>query len=256
MLKTRLALTVLAVSSIALAIAGCGDGEGSGDPSPASVTPPGSSSYVEGTLRPTGTLKSNLDSVSKAIAGVDNLGDLIVSELESSARDSGESLDFEREVDPWLGSTGAVVIPATTPGRASFRPTRSSSSSRPTRRRRRRFIDRQKPGGSGESVVGLVDDFLVIAEDRRTLKSVADASEGNSLGDEERFEQTIALASGGSLADAYVDVGGLLDQGEVDIDEQVAKGLEEADIDPDTATAVVSVIRAPTRSRSTFAATS
>lgn len=238
MLKIRLLLAVLTASSLAFAFAGCGDGESSSDLNPASVAPPGSVVYVEGTLRPTGALKSNVDSASETIAGVGNLGDLIVSELETAARDGGESLDFEEDVDPWLGSTGAVVFQRLEDDELSDPIILVQSTDTEATQR---FIDEQKPGDSGESAVGIVDDFLVIAANRRTLESVANAAEGNSLGDEARFEQTIALASGGSLADAYVDVGGLLDQGEVDIDDQVAKGLDEASIDPDTATAVVSL---------------
>lgn len=237
MLKTRLVPTVFALASFSLAVAGCGDG-GSTESSPASLAPPRSVVYVEGTLRPTGSLQSNLDSVAEAVAGVDDLGDLIASELESSARDGGEPLDFEREVEPWLGEKGAVVFQRLEDDELSDPIVLVESADTEATQR---LIDKQGSGTPGESVVEIVDGFLVIAADERTLRSVADASEGDSLGDEERFEQTISLAPGGSLADVYVDVGGLLEQGDVDIDDQVAKGLDEASIDTDTTTAAVSV---------------
>ena len=61
-------------------------------------------------MRPEGELKSNIESLAKSIGGVDDLGGKIVSELEKSASSSGEELDYEKEVEPWLGEKGGLFF--------------------------------------------------------------------------------------------------------------------------------------------------
>ena len=41
---------------------------------------------------------------------IDDLGGLIVEELESSASDDGEPVDFAKEVEPWLGEKAGVAF--------------------------------------------------------------------------------------------------------------------------------------------------
>jgi len=52
-------------------------------------------------VQPEGKLKSNVESLAKSLGGINDLGGLIVSELESSAGSSGEEFDYEKEVEPW-----------------------------------------------------------------------------------------------------------------------------------------------------------
>lgn len=235
MLKTRLLPTVLTISLFAF-VAGCGDDGDSPDPGLAGLAPPKTVVFVEGMLRPEGALKSNVDSVARQIAGVDSLGDFVISELEGSAQDEGESFDFEQDVEPWLGDSGAVAFQRLEDGELSEPIILIQSADTAATQR---LIDRV--GDSNENEVAIVDDALVIADDRQTLDAVATASEGDSLAAEEIFDETISFASEGSFADAYVDVGALLRQGEVDVDEQVEKGLEAAGVGLDDAAALVSL---------------
>ncbi|HWM55191.1 MAG TPA: DUF3352 domain-containing protein [Solirubrobacterales bacterium] len=235
MLKTRFLPTVLVIFLFAF-VAGCGDGDDSLGSGLAGLAPPKAVVFVEGKLRPEGALRSNLDSVTRQIAGVDSLGDFVVSELEGSAEDEGESFDFEQDVEPWLGDSGAVAFQRLEDRELSepiilIQSTDTAAT--------QRLIDRV--GDSSENEVAIVDDALVIAEDKRTLDAITAASEGESLANEKLFEETFSLASEGSFADAYVDVGGLLRQGEVDVDEQLEKGLEEAGVELDGAAALISL---------------
>ena len=108
-MKPRLVLLVAAATAaLALLAAGCGGSEDGSGSDPAALAPPKSPLYIEATVQPEGELKTNVDALAKSIAGVDDLGGLIVSELESSASDSGEELDFEKEVEPWLGEKGGL----------------------------------------------------------------------------------------------------------------------------------------------------
>jgi len=253
-MKLRLALAAAAFSVL---LAGCGGGSSSGGEDVASVAPRESLVFVEGVLRPSGELKSNTDAVTEQIAGFDNLGDYIVSKLESSARDEGEQLDFEKEVEPWLGERGGVFFGKLQDGDLSrFGAIVESTDTAATQE----FIDRQTRasdtpyeeasyegvdfefGGPDENAFGVVGDFLVFGEDGQVVEEAIQASHREALADEDRFASAISAASDGSLADVYVDVGGLIDESGGEIDPQARQILQKAGIDPSKATAVASVI--------------
>jgi hypothetical protein len=253
MIKTRLALPALAALA-AVAIAGCGGGSSS---DVAGLAPPDSLFFVEGTLRPTGSLKENVDSIASKVAGVDDLGDLIVEELEKSAREDGEPLDFEAEVEPWLGEEAGVafkglegsdsseplVIVETTDGAAAKR-----FVEKQTRERKVPYEDGSyegvdfKVGGKEGDAIGAIGEYLVVANDEAAFKAAVDASNGESLADESRFSEAMSNAADGSLADIYADVGGLIDKSGGQVDPQVRELLQKMGIDLSEATAFASVV--------------
>lgn len=239
----------------AIAIAGCGGSDSSSDP--ATFAAPGSLIYVEGDLRPNGEMEANADAIASTVAGAESLGDLIVSKLESSASDDGEPVDFAKDVEPWLGEKAGVAFRTLEDGDPSdpviaLETTDAAAA--------REFIDDQagqskdpfedgsyegvdfKVGGPEQNGVGVIDDFLVIAEGEAGFKAAVDAAQGDSLADEARFADAISAVSDGSLADVYVDVGGLLDASKDEIDPQARQILQSSGIDPSEATAVASVI--------------
>jgi len=232
------ALPVVLLAVLALLIAGCGgDGDSAGS-GLAELAPPQSVVFVEGELRPEGKLKSNVDAVARRVAGVDDLGELIVSELEDSARDDGESFEYERDLEPWLGERGAVAFERLEADDELSEPIILVESTDTAATQE--AIDRLDSSDEPEPKVGIVGDTLVIA-DKRTFKAVVAASEGDSLAGEALFEETFALAPEGGFADAYVDVGTLIRQGDVDVDEQVEKGLQEGGVELGSAAALVSL---------------
>jgi len=259
MIKIRPSISVLAVLAV-LAIAGCGsssDGSSSSDVGPATLAAPGSLVYVEGNLKPTGALKSNVDSVANKIAGIDDLGEFVVSELESSAHGDGESVDFATEVEPWLGKTAGVAFERLEDGELSdpliaIETTNAKAT--------QEFIDKKasggkdsykdlsyqgvdfKVGGSEGNAVGVIGEWAVIAAGEKAFKAAVDASGGDSLGGEDRFQTAFDAASSGSIADIYVDVGGVIEQSGDKIDPQAQELLQSSGIDPSEATAVASVI--------------
>jgi Protein of unknown function (DUF3352) len=259
MIKIRLSIPVLAVAA-AIAIAGCGSSSGSSSTSsdgPASLAAPGSLVYVEGNLKPTGELKSNVDSVANKIAGIDDLGEFVVSELESSSGDEGEPVDFATEIEPWLGKTAGVAFERLEDGELSdpliaiqttnakatqgFIDKQANGSQDPSKDLSYEGID-FKVGGSEGNAVGVVGEWLVIANGEKAFKAAVDASDGDSLAGEDRFQTAFDAASNGSLADIYVDVGGVLNQSGDKIDPQAQELLQSSGIDPSEATAVASVI--------------
>ncbi len=182
---------------------------------------------------------------------------LIVSELESSATDSGEELDYEKEIEPWLGETGGMffqdydgedfnrygIAVQTTDADASqaFIDKRSESGDEEVKDGSYDGVD-YKVGSEDETTVGVIGDFVAIAEDEATFKQMVDASGGDSLADEETYSKAVDAAPAESFADVFVDIGGLIDSSGGEIDPEAQQLLDSAGLDPREATAVASLI--------------
>lgn len=232
MAGARLAACVAALL-VALAL-GCGGSSQESDL--ARFASPGTLVWVEAELQPGGVQKANADALAKRLAGVDSFGELVVSELEGDAQGGGAPLDFEVEVEPWLGEEGGVAFERLVAGGLSD-PLIAVRTTDPEAAQA--FVKRRV--GEGDAV-DVIDDVLVIADDAKALEAATDASEGESLADEDRFQTAFAAASEGGLVNLYVDIGGILEQSEDRIDPQARRLLRSAGIDPSEATAVASVI--------------
>lgn len=254
-MKSRSLFAALAVAAPIALAAGCGGGSSDHDLS--ALAPPGAPVFVEGTLHPEGELKSNVDAIAKQVAGVDNLGEFVVEKLENSAEEDGQPLDYAKEVEPWLGDragvffeqlegedfsgTGAIVESTDTGATQEFIDTHVKGSKDPYSAVSYEGVD-YEVGGSEGNAIGVVGDFLVVAEGEKVFREIVDASNGESLGDEDTFAKAISAASDGSLADVYVDIGELIDQGGGQIDPTARQILRNAGIDPSEATAVASIV--------------
>ena len=258
-MRLRLATTVAALAALlALLVAGCGsESSGSSGSDPAALAPATSPLYIEATLQPEGELKTNVEDLAQTIAGVDGLGELIVEELESEATDSGEELDYEKEIAPWLGERAGMffqkydgeefrsygVAVETTDADASqdFIDRRSESGDEEVSDGSYDGVD-YKVGSEDETTVGVIGDFVAIAEDEGTFKQMVDASGGDSLADADDFSETFDGAAGDSFADLFVDIGALINQSGGTIDPEARQFLDSAGIEPNEATAVASLI--------------
>ncbi len=256
-MRSRPLLAALAVAALIAVLAGCGGGGGSSGSEVAELAPPGTPIFIEGTVRPSGELKSNVEAVAERFSGIGNLGDFVVSELESSAQEDGEPFDYAEEVEPWLGERAAVfferieddeptelgIVVESTDAEATqeFVDTQVEQSDEPYRDGSYGGVD-YRIGGPDGNAIAVVDDFLLIAEDEPVFKDAVDASQGDSLAAEDTFSEAISAASAGSLADVYVDVGRLIEQSGGEIDPQARQILQNAGIDPSEATAVASVV--------------
>lgn len=257
MIKVRLSISAFAVLAVLFA-AGCGSSsDGAGSDTPASLAAPGSLVYVEGNLKPTGQLKSNVDAVANKIAGIDDLGEFVVSELESSSDSEGEPVDFATEVEPWLGETAGVAFEHLE-GEELSEPLIAIQTT--NAKATQEFIDKQasggkdpyedlsyedidfKVGGPEGNATGVIGEWAVIADNEKAFKAAVDASNGESLAGEDRFQTAFEAASEGSLADIYVDVGGLFNESGGKTEEQAEQIFKSSGVDPSEATAVASVI--------------
>jgi len=252
--KPRLVLLALLAALAALIATGCGGGgdDSSSGSDPAAVVPAQAPIYIDFTVRPEGETKTNVEALAKEIAGVDDLGGLIVSELEKSADDEGEEFDYEKEVEPWLGEEGGFFLQEYEEGDfegygAAVQTEDEGEASE--------FVDKQIEAadeGSYEGVdfkveddettVGVFDGLLVFAEDEAIFKSMVDASEGKNLAGQETFTSAIGNAPGESAADVFVDIGRLIKEAGNEIDSETQLFLDAVGIEPKEATAVASLV--------------
>ncbi len=250
-------MVAAATAAIAFSVAGCGGDSGGSGGDPATLAPPKAPLYIEAAVQPEGELKTNVESLAASIGGVDDLGGLIVSELESSASDDGEEFDYAKEVEPWLGEKGGLffqeydgddftgygfAVQSTDTGATQdFIDKQSESGDEPTEEGSYEGVDFEIDSDDG-TAVGVIGDFIALAEDEATFKQMVDASSGESLADGEEFAETVDAAPEGSFADVFVDIGGLIEKSGGTIDPEAQQFLDSAGIDPEEATAVASLI--------------
>lgn len=251
----RLALPVAVLAIAALVLAGCGGSGGSG-PDPATLAPPGAPVFIDATVQPEGKLKSNLDSLAKNVAGIDSVGGLILSELEKSALSSGEEFDYEKEVEPWIGDRAGLFLESYDGkdfhGYGIALQTTDSGASEEFVEKQVESSDEAAKDGSYEGVdfkveadgttIGVIGEFLAVAENERSFKRMVDAENGESLADQDSYSSTVSDAPAGGVADVFVDVGRLIEESGGSIDAEAKQFLDSAGIDPTKATAVATLI--------------
>jgi hypothetical protein len=258
--KLRLIAPVLAATIVCLLAAGCGGGgdSGGGGADPAGIAPAKTPLYVDFTIQPEGETKENVEALAQKLAGVDDLGGLIVSKLEESAGEEGEEVDFEKEVKPWLGERAGFIYPKFEGGdfndfAAAIQVTDGGEAEA--------FVDKHVESGDekfedgsfegvdfkvGEdgTAVGLIDELLVIAVEEGTFKEVVTASKGESLADESAYADAVSKLPPDSAADAYVDIGNLIGEAEAggELDQSTRLFFENAGVKLNEATAVASLV--------------
>lgn len=250
-------LIAVAAALAALAFAGCGGG-GGGSSDPSTLVPPGAPVYVEATVKPEGTLKSNLEALAKRVAGVEDLGQLLVEEAEKAASASGESLDYEKEIEPWLGEKAGlyledyvgenfqgfgIVLQVTDTAAAQEFIDKKSKTDSGAKFEEASFegVDFRISPESG-TAVGIVGDFIAIAKSRKSFEAMVEASKGEALAGQERFSTAMDARPSESLADVYVDIGELIEQAGGSLSSEDELFFEFAGIEPKQATALASVV--------------
>lgn len=256
--KLRLVPIALLAALAALFAAGCGGGgdSSSSGTDPATVVPADAPVFISATVRPEGETKTNIEALAQKIAGVDDLGGLIVEELENSASEDGEELDFEKEVDPWLGDEAGIFLQEYESEDFEGYGAAIQASDEDEARS---FVDKQVEqsdeaveDGSYEGVdfkvqedettIGVFDGLVVFAEDEAIFKSMVDASNGENLAGEASYGDATANVPDDSAADVFVDIGALIDEASGEIDANTQVFLDSLGIEPDEATAVASAV--------------
>ena len=257
LVKLRLVLiSVLAALAAAFA-AGCGGGSDSGGSSDAAtLAPPTAPVFIDFTIRPEGATKTNIEELAKKLAGVNDLGGLIVEELESSVSEDGEEFDFEKEVEPWLGERAGLFLQdyeeEDFEGYGAAIQTEDEDEAREFVDKQVESSDESVEDGSYEGVdfkvqedettIGVFAGFIVFAEDEAIFKSMVDASEGDNLAGEQAFTDATGNVPDESAADVFVDIGGLIEEAGNEIDSSTQAFLDSVGIEPREATAVASLV--------------
>lgn len=257
-MKLRLAPFLLLALLAALFAAGCGDSDdgGSDGTDPASVAPAAAPVFIDATIRPEGETKTNIEALAQKIAGIDDLGELIVEELESSASDDGEELDFEKEVEPWLGDEAGIFLQEYEDddfeGYGAAIQASDEEEARDFVNEQIEADDEEVTDGSYEGVdfkveedettIGVFDGLVAFAQNEAIFKEMVDASNGENLAEAEAYEEATDDLSADSAADVFVDIGALIEQAGGEIDSESQLFLDALGIEPDEATAVASVV--------------
>lgn len=241
---------------LALGFAGCGGGGSS--PGPASAVPAGAPVFVEAKLQPEAKIAANVEALAKKIAGVDNLGGKIVEELENSVAPGEKPLDFATEIEPWLGEnagiylenydgnefqTSGAAIETTDSGAAEeFLQKRVKSAESGVKSGSFEGVEYLTKPGKGGETYGVDGGLVLYGKTEKAFKAMVGAVKGESLADQETFKTATANTPSGSLADVFVDVGGLIKEAGKGIDAETQAFLDTAGIDPQNATAELSLV--------------
>ncbi|MGD9737010.1 MAG: DUF3352 domain-containing protein [Solirubrobacterales bacterium] len=249
-------LLVLAALAAALAVVGCGGGSGSGETEPSEAVPPGASVFVQAQIQPDGEIAENVDSLAEKVAGIDSVGALIAAELERSAADGGAKVDFEKEVQPWLGEEAGIflqeydgedfrgagaALQVSDQGEAEDFVDKTADESGET------YDEADHDGvdfktDEDGTAVGFTEGLLMYAENERIFKQMVDALAGENLAGAESFASASGDAPADSVADVYVDIGALIQETGEGIDDETRLGLELLGIEPEGSTALISLV--------------
>ncbi len=208
-MSRRVAAVGLAVG-VALSLAACG-GSGSAGSGPAALAPADAPFYFEIVARPEGEAADGASAALGKVFDTDDPGQRIVSLLERSATDSGSSVDYEAEIEPWLGervgffpsslageSEVVLVVETTDPDAAlEFVRDRENGAGR-----KNSYQGTQYELDADGDAFGIVDDYLVFGRPGGFQQAV-DASKGDSLADADRFSDSVAGLPAERLATLY-----------------------------------------------------
>jgi hypothetical protein len=253
----RLVPIFVLLALAAVLVAGCGGG-GDSDPgkSPAEASPPDASVFVEASIHPSGEAADNIDALAQKIAGVDNVGGLLVEELEREAKEEGEEFDFEKEVEPWLGEKAGIFLRGydgenfKAIGAAAQVEDEGEAES---------FIEDHADEDEGKleegsyegvdfkqmedgTTFGFTEGLLLFGQREGNFKEAVDALDGENLASQDKFTEAADEAPDGSIATVYTDIGGLIEEAGEQIPPETQAGFELMGIEPKGSTALISLV--------------
>jgi hypothetical protein len=240
----------------ALAVAGCGGGGGGGG-EPAGVVPKTAPIYLQADLAPDGDTSAALNEVAQTVLGIDNVGEFVAEELEKAAIGDEEELDFEGEIEPWLGEKAGLYLAGYDGddfhGVGMALETTDSEEAED-------FLEKRVESGGDEvekgevdghryyedpdeeSVIGMIGDYVAFSESTNGFKEMVEAFEGEGLNESDRFKEAMVGAPDEGIGSVYVDIGGLIEETKSVLPPETEAFFDLAQIEPKQATAVGTVI--------------
>jgi hypothetical protein len=257
----RKLLAVLSASILAaLVVAGCGGSSSdSGGGEPASLAPADVPFYFEANLAPGGKAGEELDQLADTVLGIEDVSGFVSEKLnEAVSFDGGGKLDYEKEVEPWVGEKaglylqeydgdnfhgGGLALELSNAGEAEeFFETKNEESDEPAEAEEFEG-DKFYVSDDDESVIGFIGDYLVYGETQADFEEMVTLSEGDeALNEAEKFKTAMEAAPDQGVGTLYVDIGGALEQAEAQISAEDQAAFDVLRIDPRKATAVATLI--------------
>jgi uncharacterized protein DUF3352 len=248
---------ILAVLAAALAVAGCGGGSGGGGGEPAGVMPKSAPVYLEADLSPDGETSEALNEVAQTVLGIDNVGEFVAEELEGAALGEGEKLNFEEEIEPWLGEKAGLylagydgdefhgvgmALETTDSGEAEeFIEERVGKNDKTAEKGEfQGHTYYEKP--DEESVLGMIGDYVVFGETKGDFEAMVEAFEGEGLNESPAFKEAMDHAPDEGIGNVYVNIGGLIEETKSVLPPETEAFFDLVQIEPQNATAVATVI--------------
>jgi len=226
-------------------LAGCGGGgsDSSVDVGPATAVPANASLYFDGTVKPTGQAQTDANAALSKVLDTPDPGGKIVSLIERESKSEGHPIDYQQDVAPWLGDQagffftdltdnaqkGAAVIETTNPeaALAFARKASGATATNPAPQTYNGASYQRDPTDPG-NVFGTVGDFLVTG-DLDGFKAAVDAEQGDSLGDESDFKDSLDQLPSDRLGTFYTVPKTLIDAlGPGQINQQTQAAIEKS----------------------------
>ncbi len=211
---------------VLLPLAGCGSDEGgsgaSGSDRLARLVPATAPFYFEATIRPDGDQKSDLDALVQKFKPGATVDQLVQQAIRKQG--SGDKVDFERDVKPWLGDHAAAAVlgaprtGSTTPDFAVLVETTDGDKALAAVRKDvdgtaedRTYQGTKYLFDTGDATAAaILDDTLVVGTETG-LKASIDASKGDGLAGSAEFAKVVDAVDDDALGIVYGDVAKGLD---------------------------------------------
>jgi hypothetical protein len=249
--------SIAALLAAALAVAGCGGGSGGGGGEPAGLVPLKAPVYLEANLAPDAKTSEGLNEVAKTAFGIDNVGEFVAEQLEEAALGEGEKLDFETEIEPWLGEKAGLYLAGydgdNFHGVGMAIETTDSGEAEEFLEERVEKNDAGAEKGEfegdnyfedteDETVLGMVGDYIAFGETLSAFEEMVEAFEGEGLNESAKFKEAMASAPEEGVGSIYVDIGGLIEETKSVLPPETEAAFDLIQVEPKKATAVATVL--------------
>jgi Protein of unknown function (DUF3352) len=245
-MPSRFTRWILALATIAssLLLAACGgdddDGGPSADSGPATVVPADAVVYVDGVVRPEDEQRESVETALQTVLGEDDPGGFLVGELEDEFSAGDVEVDYEEDIEPWLGergaafflnfgesSDGAFVVETTDEELARDSIQRLIEQEGGVRPATYEGVEYTRT--SEDDAAGIVDGFAVLGS-QAGFESVVDAAAAESLAESDAYTSAVDAVPDDRLATVYAEPRTVLDVviGSGDLTEAQADAIAEA----------------------------
>jgi Protein of unknown function (DUF3352) len=217
---------VLGAAALALAAAvgipACGGENDPTIPDTASVTPADAPLFGDAVVHPEGDQRETLDEALSKLLNTDDPGGFIVEQLDTALQDADAGVTYSEDLEPWLGEhaglfftsfsepDGALVVEVAEQAAAAEAVDKMQAAEQ-SEIRDESYNGVDYELDEDETAVGFIEDFLV-AGTETGLRDAVDASQGDSLADDDAFQDELETAPTGSVATLYADVPAVLDR--------------------------------------------